>query len=215
MPRPQSEVLTGICYYRDAFDQYDKFIAEDLGNLLAQWSDDTSAEFKEPYLKRLGEKGITYMGIYRSGRESRQDLDRYRQALGGRYLTNNIGEYAGYLYQDRKSADAINMPTDQTDMRDARDRFLEFINRRVRREHKVYDYILSTSGSALADYELMGGIDFMSSELYAVGANNINYAIAEMRGAARKWRPEYWAHGSRRSGRPSASPMNPRRNTTC
>lgn len=192
MPRPQSEVLTGICYYRDTFDQYDKFIAEDLGNLLAQWSDDTSAEFKEPYLKRLGEKGITYMGIYRSGRESRQDLDRYRQALGGRYLTNNIGEYAGYLYQDRKSADAINMPTDQTDMRDARDRFLEFINRRVRREHKVYDYILSTSGSALADYELMGGIDFMSSELYAVGANNINYAIAEMRGAARKWRPEYW-----------------------
>jgi hypothetical protein len=55
-----------------------------------------------------------------------------------------------------------------------------------------YKFFLSTSGSALAHYELTGGVDFMCSELYAIGAMNVAYATAEMRGAARRWKPEYW-----------------------
>lgn len=189
-PMPQETVLTGICYYENSLDQYDKFIAEDLGNLLVQWTDQDSVEKKRPYLKRLADRNICYMGIYRY--DSKRTIASYKEIFGRNYLHNNIGEYAGYLYQGIGSAEAIHMPTDQHDMQNARDRFLEFINGRVREDHKRHDYLLSTSGSALADYELMGGMDFMCSELYAVGANNINYAIAEMRGAARRWKPEFW-----------------------
>ncbi len=190
-PRASNDILSGICYYGGWKDEYDKFIAEDLGNLVVQWADKTPQhEERIPYLERLAANHISFMSIYRQ--DSPEAIARYKAIFGPDYMQNNIGEYAGYLYQQQSSADAINMLTDQTDMRDARDRFFGFIHRRVVSEHKRHDYMFSTSGSALADYELMGGIDFMCSELYAVGANNINYAIAEMRGAARKWKPEYW-----------------------
>ncbi len=192
-PRASNDVLTGICYYdSDNWKEiYDKFISEDLGNLFIQWRDRSQKlEDRLAFLERLPAHKISFMTIYRS--DPAAVIARYKEIFGRNYMQNNIGEYAGYLYQQQSSADAINMPTDQADMRDARDRFFGFIHRRVVNEHRNHDYILSTSGSALADYELMGGVDFMCSELYAVGANNVNYATAEMRGAARKWKPEFW-----------------------
>ena len=40
-------------------------------------------------------------------------------------------------------------------------------------------------------YELAGGIDYICNELWAIGAQNRAHN-AEARGAARRWKPDYW-----------------------
>ena len=51
-----------------------------------------------------------------------------------------------------------------------------------------YPYFFSTSGASLAHYELEGGIPFICSELYAIGAQNLAWASSEMR-AVSSFRP--------------------------
>ncbi|MCL2709725.1 MAG: hypothetical protein FWE95_02495, partial [Planctomycetaceae bacterium] len=155
------------------------------------WSEEP--EFREAKYDLLGamaDRGQSFMTIYRG--DLPDVLARYREIMQGRFLENNIGEYASYLYQGAREASACKVPIDYTDLRMARDRFVNQYIGPARGNHANHQFIFSTSGSALAHYELAGGIDFMCSELYAIGAMNVAYATAEMRGAARRWQPEYW-----------------------
>jgi hypothetical protein len=61
----------------------------------------------------------------------------------------------------------------------------------ARNYRRIYDLVFSTSGSALAAYELEGGVDVMIG-IVRNRRRQPAYATAEMRGAARKWKPVYW-----------------------
>ena len=110
-------------------------------------------------------------------------------AFDGRYLGNNAGEYAGFMYQGRNEC-GIPM---NLDLDAARDRF---VNRYIANAGfgwlSKFPRMFSTCGAALSCYELAGGIDFICNEQWAIGAQNIAHTSAEARGAARKWGPEYW-----------------------
>ena len=207
-PLRQEDIQVGICYYSQGLDGHthpdDNFgerqsqvknvrdlIDQELGNLFILWSEEP--EFKEKKYDLLGEmadRGLSFMTIYHG--DPPDVLARYRETMRGRFLENNIGEYASYLYQGAREAEACKVPTDYTDLRKARDRFINQYMGPARGSHANYKFFFSTSGSALAHYELAGGADFMCSELYAIGAMNVAYATAEMRGAARRWKPEFW-----------------------
>ena len=207
-PLKSGDIQVGICYYSQDVDGHTNpadnfgerqsqvknvrdFIDQELGNLFVLWSEEP--EFREAKYNLLGamaDRGQSFMTIYRG--DPPDVLARYRDIMRGRFLENNIGEYASYLYQGAREAIACKVPIDYTDLRMARDRFINQYIGPARGNHANYRFYLSTSGSALAHYELAGGIDFMCSELYAIGAMNVAYATAEMRGAARRWQPEYW-----------------------
>lgn len=190
-PFPAAEVRSGPCVY--SVDDLASVAREGLGNLAVLWNEKSPAAAKEAPLRELAAAGVAFSTIYRSGRDNRETAGRYREWTGGRYYGNNIGEFAGYLYQGPKEAAACRRPVDFTDLRTARDEFIDcFIAPRARQEHEQFASFFSTCGATLADYELAGGVDFLACELYAVGAQNLNFATAEMRGAARKWRPEFW-----------------------
>jgi hypothetical protein len=82
----------------------------------------------------------------------------------------------------------------------------------ARNYRRIYALVFSTSGSALAAYELEGGVDVMTSELYAIGAANLAYATAEMRGAARKWKPVYWGGWLAHEWQTTGIPFQARKN---
>ena len=207
-PLESKDIQVGICYYSQKEDGHTnpddnfgeqqsqvknvrEFIDKELGNLFVLWSEEP--EFKEvkyDFLAEMAQRNHSFMTIYHH--DPPDMLARYREIMRGRFLENNIGEYAGYLYQGAREATACKVPIDFTDLRLARDRFINQYIGPARSRHNDYKYYLSTSGSALAHYELAGGVDFMCSELYAIGAMNVAYATAEMRGAARRWQPEYW-----------------------
>ena len=205
--RPE-DIQVGMCYYSQGVDGHTPreenfgepqaqvknvrdFIDQELGNLFVLWSEEKEfVEAKYGLLGEMAERGKSFMTIYHG--DPPDVLARYRDIMRGRFLENNIGEYASYLYQGRREAEACNVPVDHTDLRMARDRFVNQYMGPSRGQHASYNFFFSTSGSALAHYELAGGADFMCSELYAIGAMNVAYATAEMRGAARRWKPEYW-----------------------
>jgi len=174
----------------------DDFLADPWGNLAVFWPltpgpSAESPDVSEEYTRKLADAGIYSMSIYQH--VSREKARRLAEAGKDRFfLQNNIGEYAGYLYQGIGSARACGVPK-AGDLKDARSFFVDdYIRRGVRRYETSYPYIFSTSGSTLANYELEGGIHFICSELYAIGAQNLAWASSEMRAAARKWKPEYW-----------------------
>ena len=187
------------------------FYEKDLADLYVIWplEDEDFGKERDSLLEGLARHGKSFMTIYRA--DGPEFLNRCRELFGGRFLENNIGEYAGYLYQGRNEAKACIGIIDDTDLRTARDRFINHYIGATRNNHGRYKYIFSTSGSALAHYELTGGIDYMCSELYALGAMNVAYATAEMRGAARRWKPEYWggwlAHEWQTGGVPYTVPQ--------
>lgn len=217
-PVPPGETLVGLCFYKSdpnatakteqwsappiiqtryCWQYVDEFIDQELGNLAVFWPGAPGKSDKSPNLERdviakLADKGLYSMTIYK--RDSRQDVEKTVVAGKNRFfLNNNIGEFASCMYQDVKSARASGFKQSLIDVKSCRDFFTEeFMTRGAKNYHACYDYIFSTSGSSLANYELEGGIDFMCSELYAIGAQNLAWASAEMRGAARKWQPEFW-----------------------
>ncbi len=174
----------------------DDFLADPWGNLTVFWPQTpgpsaNSPNVSEEYTRKLADAGIYSMSIYQH--VPREKARRLAKAGKDRFfLQNNIGEYAGYLYQGIASARACGVPKAR-DLKDARSFFVDdYIRRGVRRYETSYPYVFSTSGSSLANYELEGGIHFICSELYAIGAQNLAWASSEMRAAARKWKPEYW-----------------------
>ena len=190
-PLPVEKILVGQCVYGDNPRFRDEIITNRLANLLIGWSKATDYTNLPPAIvQAAAANDIHFMTIY--GHGPRPVTDRLKERLGSRYLWNNIGEFAGYLYQGLNEAKACNIRQGEN-LESARNRFINrFIRKYVIEQHRTHDFIFSTSGSPLGTYELQGGMDFMCCELYAVGAHNLAYATSEMRGAARKWKPEYW-----------------------
>ncbi len=210
-PLPVEDVRVGLCYYNlpegdRPGEKWDKVppnwtaqapalqrcIDEETGNLYVLWGMDQDYKDKEPdFLKQLAARNYAFMTIYHNDKPEK--LGEYRDALGKLFLENNIGERSGHIYQGQRAADMFKIPTDDPAIDIAANRFTnEFINSHSRREHRKYRFFFSTSGATVSDYELAGGVDFICAELYAAGAQNLNFATAEMRGAARRWKPEYW-----------------------
>lgn len=191
-PFPPCEVVTGHCVYGGDRRFADEIVTNELADLIVSWNKfNTLTGMPARVRSEFDRKGMRFMTIY--GYDRRDLTDKARDALGARYLCNNVGELAGYLYQGPREAAAVRVPQGMTDLGEAKDRFVNvFMQRFVRARHKDYDFIFSTSGSPLGCYELQGGMDFMCNELYAVGSANLAYATSEARGAARKWKPEFW-----------------------
>lgn len=204
-PIPEGEILVGLCVYNDSIEKNPENHPEDFElykrsnhdeiallteegevNLIVPWFHPTVEE-----VAAAAAKGIYMMTIYQ--RCSPEANRQYRLAGQERYwLNNNIGEYASYLYQEESSAKACKINT-TGNLEECRDFFInQFIKNGVDSYHNCYPYVFSTSGSTLATYEMAGGMDFILCELYALGAQNLAWSSAEMRGAARKWQPEFW-----------------------
>jgi len=197
VPLADGEILVGICFYKHADPDesfyVDAFLREDLGNLAVFWPGSETFRPRIPeYTRALAAKGVYSMTIYQN--ESAEEVARRARDAGVRFfLNNNLGEYASYVYQGLREAEACKIPQ-RGDLQSCRDHFTDrYMAEGVARYHRSYPFVFSTCGASIANYELEGGVDFMSAELYAVGAQNLAWATSEMRGAARKWQPEFWA----------------------
>lgn len=213
-PAPNETVLVGQCAYGPALELARDVIEQDLCNLYVGWTSVrqtlpetwTNAPDATAWAKTVKDRKMWSMSIYSGdGRELQRKAD---EAYGGRYLGNNIGEYASFMYQGRKEC-KIPMAVDLVRARDA------FVNRYCGRAafgwEANFPWMFSTCGAALSCYELQGGIDFICNEQWAIGAQNVAHTSAEARGAARKWGPEYWcawnAHEWQTTGLPYRTPQ--------
>ena len=193
-PFPDGEIAVGICGYDDPTRLVCEIVTNGLCDLYVHWSDPKWLHFRERLPPEIAEKahrdGLRAMTIY--GRFGADEAAALRAEWGDRWLGDNVGEHAGYLYQREEQARAAGVPQD-LDVLSARD---DFVGRFVRggpgRDDRPAPFVFSTSGSPLAAYELEGGIDFICNELYAVGSANLAYATSEARGAARRWGPPFW-----------------------
>ncbi|MDO4628785.1 MAG: hypothetical protein Q4C70_06345 [Planctomycetia bacterium] len=181
---------------RSVADYVDDFLVRPYGNLAIFWPLTTgspveSAEREAELFGKLADSGVYSMTIYQHWGTDR--VKRVADATKNRFfLNNNLGEYASYLYQGRSSAEACDVPKSES-VTDCAEFFTEnYMLRGVRNYQRDYPYVFSTSGASVANYELAGGVGFMCTELYAIGAQNLAWASSEMRGAARKWKPEFW-----------------------
>ena len=193
-PAPNDLVLVGITGYGEATDLVRSVFEEDLCNLYVGWKgggkllpESAPPDISNAWAKAIRDRKMWAMTIYappNPGLGKRLDA-----AYGGRYLGNNAGEYAGFMYQGRA---ACMIPMD-LDLKGAKE---QFVNRCMANAgfgwQSKFPWVFSTCGAALSCYELAGGIDFICNEQWAIGAMNIAHTSAEARGAARKWGPEYW-----------------------
>ncbi len=190
-PGRNNEILVGQTVYR-AYPRFtEEIIRDELCNLLVMWKTDLPLKLDgiDPKLAEKAKRdGMRFMTIY--GNTPRHNVEAIKAVHGERYLMNNVGEYCSYLYQGESSAKGIPQNMDLTA---AKNHFIDVkLQRGLRHYRSRYDYLLSTSGSPLANYELQGGIEYICNELYAMGSMNLAYASSEARGAARRWGPEYW-----------------------
>ena len=191
-PYPNDDVMIGICCYGDPTRLASEIITNELCNLFVQWVGGERLALNsrlDPAVAAKGHRdGLRSMTIY--GHYGAEIVKPLKEEYGPRYLGNNIGEYAGYLYQTLKEAGNLRQ---DLDVIEAKEDFVNrFIHKGPGRDGQPYPFVFSTSGSPLATYELQGGIDYICNELYAVGSANLAYASSEARGASRRWGPEYW-----------------------
>ena len=193
-PAPNDLVLVGQTGYGEALDLAADVFEKDLCNLYVGWKtiyktlpDAWPAEKRERWAKIAKDRKMWSMSIYAP--PSPDLADKLEATYEGRYLGNNAGEYASFMYQGRSNC-GIPM---NVDLQTARDKFVNrFIANAGFGWMSRFPWMFSTCGAALACYELAGGIDFICNEQWAIGAQNIAHTSAEARGAARKWKPEYW-----------------------
>ncbi len=189
-PFDNDKILVGQTLYGTNWYFRDLMVTNELCNLLVVWGDARrlfESTMSPEVLAKSKKDKFHYMTIYGYG--SRETIDRLKKEHGPRYIFDNIGEYAGYLYTWAKGKN------DQPyrDVIELKNRFVEdWMQKAWRRSHKTQDFMFSTSGAAVANYELEGGVEYICNELYAVGAHNLAYASSEARGAARRWGPEFW-----------------------
>ena len=191
-PFPNDDVMIGICAYGDPTRLASEMITNELCNLFVQWVGGERLALNSRLDPKVAAKGhadgFRSMTIY--GHYGAEIVKPLKEEYGPRYLGNNIGEYAGYLYQTIKEAGNLRQDMDVIEAKE------DFVNRFIRkgpgRDGQPYPFVFSTSGSPLATYELQGGIDYICNELYAVGSANLAYASSEARGASRRWGPDYW-----------------------
>ena len=193
-PAPNELVMVGQCGYGEATNLVRDILKDDLCNLYVGWHSASKTlprkvpeDMRDEWAKAIKDRKMWSMSIYAGdGQDLQKELG---DAYEGRYLGNNCGEYASFMYQGRKEC---GIPMD-LDLASARDRF---VNRYCGNAGfgwiSNFPLVFSTCGAALSCYELAGGIDFICNEQWAIGAMNIAHTSAEARGAARKWGPEYW-----------------------
>ena len=193
-PAPNELVLVGQCGYGPATNLVRDILKDDLCNLYVGWHtaaktlpEKVPDDIRNEWAKTIKARRMWSMSIY-SGDDAAMQA-KLKEAYDGRYLGNNIGEYASFMYQGRKEC-GIPMNLDLASARD------KFVNRYCGNAGfgwmANFPWMFSTCGAALSCYELAGGIDFICNEQWAIGAQNIAHTSAEARGAARKWGPEYW-----------------------
>ncbi len=193
-----AQILVGVTGYGDSPERRD--LMTDGGvNLWVQWEKSENLlppKVESDWVAWAKTHGVYVMTIY--GNQDGARTKALRDFWGERYLGNNLGEYAGFLYQDRNSY-AKDWPA-CGDLRAAHDWLTgEMLARPKRNQLKRAaderePCVYSTSGSPLACYELEGGIDCICNEMYAVGCGNLAYTTAEARGAARRHgRPQWTA----------------------
>lgn len=193
-PAPNDLVLVGQTGYDDGLDLAADIFEKDLCNLYVGWKtiwktlpDAWPEDKRTEWAKIAKNRKMWSMSIYAP--PSPDLAEKLEDAYGERYLGNNAGEYASFMYQGRSNC-VIPM---NVDLATARDRFVNrFIANAGFGWMSRFPWMFSTCGAALACYELAGGIDFICNEQWAIGAQNIAHTSAEARGAARKWKPEYW-----------------------
>ena len=195
-PAGADEILVGVTGYGDSPERYE-LMTNGQCNLWVQWGNP-----KNLMPEHLGEwygwakkNRIRVMTIY--GRQNESETKRLKDVWGELYLGNNIGEYAGFLYQDEKSY--FKSWPKLSNLKEAHEWLVgnmlaapkkAQLKRSVEgREPQLF----STSGSPLACYELDGGIDYICNEMYAVGCGNLAYATAEARGAAKRRGINWWS----------------------
>ena len=188
-----SEILVGVTGYGES-PEFAEVVTNGECNLFVQWEKSRNlipgeSKLMTPELFEQAKRNrVRVMTIY--GDQDGAVTKALRDAWGELYLGNNIGEYAGFLYQDEKSYSG-HWPR-CGDLREARDWLVGSMlaapkkAQLARREDEREPCVFSTSGSPLACYELEGGIDVICNEMYAVGCGDIAYATAEARGAARR-----------------------------
>ena len=193
-PTENHNILVGHTGYGEALDLTRDIFEKDLCNLYVGWHsaskthpDKWPEADREKWKNLIKERKMWSMSIY--GGDGQDLQNKLRHAYQGRYLGNNIGEYASFIYQSRKEC-GIPMDLDLVQAKNA------FVNRYCGKAafgwQSNFPHMFSTCGAALSCYELQGGIDFICNEQWAIGAMNIGHTTGEARGAARKWGPEYW-----------------------
>ncbi len=194
LPAPNEVVIVGQCGYGDSTNLCRDIFEQDLCNLFVGWHsaskthpDRFPEDKRADWEKIIRERPMYAMSIYSGDDKNLQrTLD---EAYEGRYLGNNIGEYAGFMYQGRNEC-GIPM---NLNLLQARNHFVNrYCNNVPRSWMGRFPIVTSTCGAALSCYELAGGIDFICNELWAIGAQNLAHTTAEARGAARRWKPDYW-----------------------
>ena len=193
-PAPNNLVLVGHTGYGDAHDLTRDILRDDLCNLYVGWRtggkllpENVPEDISGEWAKAIQDRRMWAMSIYAGDNAVLQA--KLNAAFGGRYLGNNAGEYASFMYQGRNEC-RIPMGVD---LRTAKERFVNrYIGAAGFGWMANFPWMFSTCGAALSCYELAGGIDFICNEQWAIGAQNVAHTSAEARGAARKWGPEYW-----------------------
>ena len=193
------EILVGVSGYVES-PEFGEVVTNGECNLFVQWAKSENlipgeSKLMDASLFEMAKANrIRVMTIY--GDQDGRKTKALRKAWGDLYLGNNIGEYAGFLYQDVNSF-AKTWPKCR-DLKEAHDWLVGSMLAAPRKaqlgrpEDEREPCLFSTSGSPLACYELEGGIDVICNEMYAVGCGNLAYATAEARGAARRHGRDSW-----------------------
>ncbi len=194
-----SQILVGITGYGNS-PEFSEVVTNAECNLYVQWSRASnlipgqSEIMDDALFAQAKSNGVHVMTIY--GNQDGKTTKKLRETWGDLYLGNNIGEYAGFLYQDEKSY-FKNWPKCR-DLREAHDWLVGSMlagpkqQQLARPEDEREPCLYSTSGSPLACYELEGGLDIICNEMYAVGCGDLAYAASEARGAMRRHKRPYW-----------------------
>ena len=193
----EGEIIVGVTGYGDSVEQRNEMMTNGLCNLYVQWgkSSRIMPDNLGAWYDWAKKNRIRVMTIY--GHQSGKETKALKEAWGDLYLGNNIGEYAGFLYQDEKSY-FKGWPKCK-DLKEAHEWLVSSMlagpkkHQMKRPADEREPYVFSTSGSPLACYELDGGIDYICNEMYAVGCGNLAYATAEARGAAKRRGINWWS----------------------
>ena len=194
-----TNILVGITGYGDS-PEFAEVVTNAECNLYVQWSRASnllpgqSKIMDDDMFALAKSNGVHVMTIY--GNQGGKATKALREAWGPLYLGNNIGEFAGFLYQDEKSY--FNSWPKCPDLQAAHDWLVGTMlagpkkGQLARPEDEREPRVFSTSGSPLACYELEGGLDIVCNEMYAVGCGDLAYAAAEARGAMRRHGRPCW-----------------------
>ncbi len=194
-----TNILVGITGYGDS-PEFAEVVTNAECNLYVQWgrasnlTPGKSPIMDDAMFALAKSNGVHVMTIY--GHQGGEGTKALREAWGPLYLGNNIGEFAGFLYQDEKSY-FKSWPRCK-DLQEAHDWLVGTMlagpkkGQLARPEDEREPNVFSTSGSPLACYELEGGMDVICNEMYAVGCGDLSYAAAEARGAMRRHGRPCW-----------------------